>query len=168
MAQNYMARAYNVPFLATQDLSGGLVTYAPWWPDCQGLNAAYAAPLIPGFSTRGSEPFTSIELLYEGSYVKTSTENCALYRSILPSYEERKSPWVNRYMYTIPFNTQSCYFPPSLPMGEANMDRIRKKELRFGIAGNGSAPQRVWIYVYAESYNVLRIFGGRGTLLFGY
>jgi len=167
MAQNFSARTYNAPFLATRDLTDGTVL-APWWPDCQGLNAAYAAHLIPGFSRRGSEPFTSIELLYEGSYVKTSTENCALYRSILPSYEERKSPWVNRYYYTIPFNTQSCYFPPSIPMGESNMDRIRKKELRFGIAGNGSAPQRVLIYVYAESYNILRIFGGRATLLFGY
>jgi len=168
MAQNYYALSYNAHFLATRDLSGGSVLRAPWWPDCSGLNAAYVSPLIPGFSTRGSEPFTSIELIYEGSYVKTSTENCALYRSILPSYEERKSPWVNRYMYTIPFNVQSCYYPPSTPMGETNMNRIMKKELRFGIAGTNGTPQHVWIYIYAETYNILRIFGGRATLLFGY
>jgi hypothetical protein len=171
MAQNIDAPSYNAHFLATRDLKSDLVTdttQPPWWPDCQGLTSGYAAPLIPGFSTRGSEPFTSIELVYEGSYIKTSTENCALYRSILPSYEERKSPWHNRYMYTIPFNVQSCYFPPSTPMGETNMNRIMKKELRFGISGCNGTPQRVMIYIYAETYNILRIFGGRATLLFAY
>jgi len=39
-----------------------------------------------------------------------------------------------------------------------------KKELRFGIAGS----QRLWIHIWAESYNILRIFGGRAGLLFGY
>ena len=168
MAQNYYALSYNAHFLATRDLSGGSVLQAPWWPDCSGLNAAYVAPLIPGFSTRGSEPFTSIELVYEGSYIKTSTENCALYRSILPSLEERKSPWINRYLYCMPFNVQSFNFPPSTPMGQTNMNRIMKKELRLGMSGvNGTSP-RMWIYVYAETYNILRIFGGRATLMFGY
>ena len=91
-----------------------------------------------------------------------------MYRSILPSLEERKSPWVNRYMYTIPFGIQSGLFPPSLPMGSTNMNRIMKKELRFGIGGSGGSPQRVWVYVYAETYTILRIFGGRATLLFAY
>jgi len=167
MAQNYNAIPYNAHFLATRDLTDGFIK-APWWPDCSGLHAGYAEPLIPGFSTRGSEPFTSIELIYEGSYVKTSTDNCALYRSIVPSLEERKSPWLNRYMYTIPFNVQSCYYPPSVPMGEANMNRIMKKELRFGISGVGGTPTRVWVYVYAETYTILRIFGGRATMLFAY
>jgi hypothetical protein len=166
MAQNYNATAYNAHFLATYDLNGA--DGKLWWPDCQGLNASYEAPLIPGFSTRGSEPFTSIELIYEGNYVKTSTENCALYRSILPSFEERKSPWLNRYMYTIPFGVQSGMFPPSLPMGSTNLNRIMKKELRLGISSIGSSPVRVWVYVYAETYTILRIFGGRATLLFAY
>ena len=172
MAQNYNAVAYNTYFLATRDLASKYrytspnpsETEPPWWPDCSGLNAATAGFLSPGFSTRGSEPFTSIELLYEGSFVKTSTENCAMYRSILPSLEERKSPWINRYMYCIPFGVQQGYFGPSMPMGEVNMGRIMKKDLRFGIAGN----ERLWIHVWAESYNILRIFGGRAGLLFGY
>lgn len=175
MAQNYNAIPYNTHFLATKDLSTQVQTitepsetYIPWWPDCSGLNAFFVAPLVPGFSTRGSEPLRSIELIYEGKFVKTSTENCALYRSILPSYEERKSPWINRYMYCIPFGVQAGYFGPSMPMGEANMNRIMKKELRLGIAGKGSVPQRLWIYVYAETYNILRIFGGRAGLLFAY
>lgn len=176
VAQNFNAIPYNCHFLATKDLANSSVkaslpkseTYVPWWPDCSGLSAAMPGNLVPGFSTRGSEPFTSIELLYEGRFVKTSTENCALYRSILPSLEERKSPWINRYMYCIPFGVQAGYFPPTVPMGEANMNRIRKKELRLGIAGTGDTPQRLWIYVYAETYNILRVFGGRAGLLFGY
>ncbi len=178
MAQNYNAIPYNAHFLATKDLASQYIfnatspnpseTYIPWWPDCSGLNAATAGFLVPGFSTRGSEPLTSIELLYEGKYVKTSTDNCALYRSILPSLEERKSPWINRYMYCIPFGVQAGYFPGSLPMGETNMNRIMKKELRLGIATTGVTPQRVWVYVYAETYNILRIFGGRAGLLFAY
>jgi hypothetical protein len=179
MAQNYNAIPYNCPFLATRDLSANKYddpsdplptseTYAPWWPDCSGLFPDIAAAILPGFSRRGSEPFTSIELLYEGKYVKTSTENCALYRSILPALEDRKSPWINRYMYCIPFGVQSGFFPPSVPMGQTNMNRIMNKDLRFGISKNGATPQRLWIYIYAESYNILRIFGGRAGLLFAY
>jgi hypothetical protein len=182
MSQNYNALPYNAYFLATKDLSAttdapeyvntnGLPTsetYTPWWPDCSGLNAFVPGYLIPGFSSRGSEPLTSIELLYEGTFVKTSTENCALYRSILPSLEERKSPWINRYMYCLPFGQQAGFFPASIPMGQTNMNRIMKKELRFGIANTGTSPQRIWVYVYAETYTILRIFGGRAGLLFAY
>jgi hypothetical protein len=176
MAQNYNAIPYNCHFLATKDLANPSVkaglpkseTYVPWWPDCSGLNAAYAGYLVPGFSTRGSEPLTSIEIFYDGKFVKTSTDNCALYRSILPSLEERKSPWINRYMYCIPFGTQAGYFPPSVPMGQANWSRIMKKDLRLGIAGNGVTPQRLWIYTYAETYNILRVFGGRVGFLFAF
>jgi hypothetical protein len=160
MAQNYMAATYNAHFLSTRDLSGNGTL---WWPDCSGLSQTYG-DLVPGFSTRGSEPFSLIELIYEGSYVRTSTENCAMYRSILPSLEERKSPWHNRYMYCIPFGVQAGSIPPSIVMGEANMNRIMKKELRVGF--NGST--RLWVYVWAETYNILKIFGGRATLLFAY
>jgi len=163
MAQNYYASAHNAFFLATADLSGNN-NRRIWWPDCKGLNGMYPSPLKPGFSTRGSEPFNLIELVYEGSYVRTSTENCAIYRSILPSLEERKTPWHNRYMYCLPFGIQSGYTEPSIVMGEANMNRIMKKELRLGL----SSAQQIWIYSWAETYNILKIYGGRGSLLFAY
>jgi hypothetical protein len=67
-------------------------------------------------------------------------------------------------MYCIPFGVQNGYSGPSMPMGEVNMGRIMKKELRFGMATNA----RLWIHIWAESYNILRIFGGRAGLLFGY
>lgn len=163
MAQNYLATSYNAFFLATRDLSGNDVTHAPWWPDCQGL-ARHYGDLVPGFSTRGSEPFNLIEFIYEGSYVRTSTENCALYRSIIPSLEERKSPWHNRYMYCIPFGVNAGYTSPSIVMGEANMNRIMNKELRLGM----TSKQQLLIYVWAETYNILKIYGGRATVLFAH
>jgi hypothetical protein len=49
-------------------------------------------------------------------------------------------------------------------MGEANMNRIMKKELRLGL----SSAQQMWIYSWAETYNILKIYGGRGSLLFAY
>jgi hypothetical protein len=120
---------------------------------------------------RGSEPFSYIELLYEGKYVKTSTENCAIYRSILPSLEMRKSPWHNRYMYVIPFGVQSGYTNGSTPTGQTNFNRITNKDLILGInpnLGTDSQYTRLWIYAWVEMYNVFRIYGGRGTLLFAY
>lgn len=168
MAQNYDATKYNAFFLATKDLTGPdwSPRQAPWWPDCSGLYVEHPGDLVPGFAMRGSEPFTYMELLYEGSYVRTSTENMALYRSILPSYEERKSPWHNRYMYALPFGVQNGYFGASTPMGEANFNRIMKKELRLGIQGYNGIYQRLWVHSWVETYNVLRIYGGRASMLF--
>lgn len=169
MAQNYSANRYNAYFLATRDLSGLDTTDVPWWPDCVGLSVSGPGTLIPGFARRDSEPFSFLEVLYEGSYVRTSTENCALYRSLLPSYEMKKSPWHNRYMYALSFGQQPGLFPGSAPIGEANWNRILKKELVLGcapLAGTFDQYARLWIYVWAETYNVFRVYGGRGAMLF--
>ena len=171
--QNYNATTFNAPFLATRDLSGcDIPAYAaPWWPDCVGLSTTSLASLLPGFVRRSSEPLAFIEFLYEGTYVKTSTEDCAIYRSILPSLEMRKAPWHNRYMYVIPFGVQSGYYGPSTPLGETNLNRINNKDLLLGFTPNvGTDIQmtRLWVYSWAETYNVFRIYGGRGTLLFAY
>jgi hypothetical protein len=83
----------------------------------------------------------------------------------------RKSPWHNRYMYVIPFGVQNGYHGPSQPLGETNLDRISNKDLLLGFTANtGTDTQmtRLWVYMWAETYNVFRIYGGRGTLLFAY
>ena len=171
MTQNHTANAYNAYFLATRDLGGLDTPLQPWWPDCQGLTVTGPGYLVPGFAKRDSEPLAFIEILYEGSYVRISTENCALYRSILPSYELRKSPWHNRYMYCIPFGQQSGCFPGSIPLGEANWNRIANKDLVLGFtpnAGTETQYTRLWVYAWAETYNILRVYGGRATMLFAY
>jgi hypothetical protein len=58
-------------------------------------------------------------------------------------------------------------------VGEANLDKIQKTQLVLGFHGktgciNADYVDRFWTRVYAETYNVLRVFGGRAGLLFAY
>jgi hypothetical protein len=176
-ANRIEAPGYSAYFLATRDLNDVTIPnnrVVPWWPDCQGLSISSPGNLRPGFLRRGSEPISSVEFTYEGSFIRYSTENCALFRSILPSLEEKKSPWHNRYMYMIPFGIQSGQFPASLPLGESNFAKLQNKELRLRFtplsAGTSdvSTPKypQYLVQCYLETYNILKIFGGRATLLF--
>jgi hypothetical protein len=170
--QRYEAQRYNAPFLATRDISGA-GTQVPWWPDASGLNVVELGDIAPAFSTRDSEPLQSIRLMYEGRLVRFTTECPSLFRSLLPSYEMRKSPWINRYYYTLSFGLEHGLLPPSLPSGEANLDKLLSIDLQLGLAPNtGSvnpnAVQRYFVYVWAETYNILRVYGGRAGLMFAY
>ena len=179
-AQRIEAPAYNAPFLATRDLSGSGVLVAPWWPDCSGLTPlapgkplANLDDLIAGFSTRDSEPIQSVSLIYEGKMVRYTNMAPSVFRSLLPSYEQRKSPWLNRYYYNMSFGMQNGLMPPSIPTGEANMDKIEKVSLELQMkplcgSMNPNNVPRFRIFVFAETYNILRIYGGRAGLLFGY
>jgi len=169
---HYNAIRYNAPFLATRDLSGTAST--PWWPDASGLeNPQFIGTMRSGFSTRDSEPLSYIGLQYEGKLVRYASDSPSLFRSILPSLEMRKSPWVNRYYYTFMFGFQHGHLPPSLPSGEANLDKMLNIELQLKLHSNtGSIDpnnvNRFNLYLWAETYNVLRIYGGRAGLLFSY
>lgn len=168
-AQPFLAPAYNAHFLCTRDLSDSLTpgSGTPWWPDASGLNPLVWSPLIPGFSTRQSEPLSWLSIIYEGRLVRISTANPALFRTIIPSLEQKKSPWVNRYYYNVPFGFGG--FPGSIPTGEANMDKIIRRELLFGLIPNKNGTiQRYWVRAWGETYNILRIYGGRAGLMFGY
>ena len=161
----------NAYFLATRDLSDSQTLVAPWWPDCSGLNMGYYEELVPGFSKRNSEPLQSLSLTYESKFVRFSTENVALFRSILPSLELRKSPLLNRYYYCLPFCLQSGYNPGSIPLGEANLDKIQTMNLllEFKSLDMLSPIYPTYnIYIYVETYNILKVYGGRAGLLFGF
>ena len=168
----YDAVRYNAPFLATRDLSCSNIV--PWWPDASGLeNPQFLGTVRPGFSTRDSEPLSKITLMYEGKLVRYSTDSPSFFRSILPSIEMRKSPWVNRYYYTLMFGFQHGLLPPSLPSGEANLDKMLNIELQLQLHPNTGSlnpnnVNRFNLYLWAETYNILRIYGGRAGLLFGY
>jgi hypothetical protein len=173
-AQRVEAPSYNAHFLATRDLSGFDVTVAPWWPDASGLQAQYfTGDYVPAFTVRESDPISDIILNYEGKLLRYATAASATFRSILPALNQRKTPWVNKYYYTLSFGVLNGYLPPSLPSGEANLDKIRRidLQLRFtplrGCAPGTAVPQYV-IYIWAETYNVLRIYGGRAALMFAY
>ena len=176
----YEATRYNAPFLASRDLSGYSYssnsyteTSLPWWPDASGLNTQFLGTVRSGFSTRDSEPLKSVQLTYEGKLVRYNTDAPSLFRSILPSYEMRKSPWVNRYMYTLMFGVQHGLIAPSFPSGEANLDKLQTIELFLQLHQNSgtldvNSVPRYNMYLYAETYNILRVYAGRAGLLFAY
>jgi hypothetical protein len=170
----------NAPFLMTRDLSGvyvsdasGIGLVAPWWPDAQGLSLTEYSPLIPAYSAVDSEPIASLSLNYDGRIVRYSTQNPAFYRSILPSLEQRKSPWHNKYIYNLPFGTSLEEYGVGTPTGHANLDKIQKVELSLafnplrGSLTTTNVPQYT-VSVWAETYNILKVYGGRGGLLFSY
>ena len=85
----------------------------------------------------------------------------------------KKSPWVNRYYYTLIFGLQHGHIAPSLPSGEANLDKMLNIELGLQLHANtGTLDQnrvnRFNLYLFAETYNLLRVYGGRAGLLFAY
>ena len=177
---HYDAIRYNAPFLATRDLSGSdyngssyINTTTPWWPNANGLYTQTLSNIQPAFVTRDSEPIKSVSLTYEGKLVRYVTDSPSLFRSILPSLEMKKSPWVNRYYYTLLFGLQHGHIAPSLPSGEANLDKMLNIELGLQLHANrGTLDQnsvnRFNLYLFAETYNLLRIYGGRAGLLFAY
>ena len=170
----------NAPFLATRDLSGifvrdlsGIGLIAPWWPDASGLNTSTFLPLIPAYTKTDSEPIQSFSLTYEGKIVRYATQGAAYFRSILQSIEQTKTPWHNKYYYHIPFGTHHEQYGITNPMGEANLDKIMNIDLTLnfkpfrGTLRATDVPAYT-IYVWAETYNILRVYGGRAGLLFGY
>lgn len=173
MVQRVEAPSYNAHFLATNDLSDAYSPIAPWWPDSSGLDATMPKWLKPGFAYSNSEPILGAAIVYEGNYVRTRSMAPSIYRTILPINEQMKSPWVNRYYYNYPFSVDSFSTPQSAPNGEANLDRMKKRELRLQISPQRGAINLTTcnsfnVYTYAESLNILRIYSGRAGLLFAY
>lgn len=172
--QREEAPTYNAHFLATRDLApANSPAGTIWWPNATGLSAIQPGALRPGFAYSDSEPVGSMALMYEGSLVRMRTQAPALYRSILPSLEQKKSPWVNRYYYNLPIGIQNVYTPPSRPTGEGNLDKIKNRELVLEFSPNRGSfnpndVNRYVVYVFAETYNILRVYGGRAGLLFAY
>jgi len=169
-AQRYEAPAFNAPFLATRDLSGTESPIAPWWPNASQIGTRVYEEFRPGYVFRDSEPISDIQLVYEGSLYRYVTGSPSIFRSLIPSLEMRKSPWVHRYMYNLPFAFQSGLLAPSQHCGEANLDKIVNINLRLGLqpfAGTNTVP-RYLIHVWAETYNIFRVYGGRGGMMFAY
>ena len=169
----YEAQGYNASFLGTRDLSNTLIPGKLWWPDVTGLDNHYYGTIKPGFSTRYSEPIRWLSLDYSETLNRYSTENVALFRSVVPSLEQRKAPFVNRYYYNLPFGIQNGFTPFSMPIGEANLDKVLRMNLTLGFHGRtgdltDDFVDRYNTYVFAETYNILRVYGGRGGMMFAY
>lgn len=164
MAQRSDVGAYNAHFLATRDLANAASSLL-WWPDACG------GTLLPGFAARNSEPFKSVSLIYNGKNVRYETDHPSLFRAIMPALECVKAPWLHKYYYTMRFGIGGSNYPTSAVNGAANLDKIGRVDMRFsfnpvrGTANVNNVPNyniRVWV----ETYNIFRIIGGRGTLMF--
>ena len=181
MFQRIEAPTYNNYFLSSRDLRNPgpdftnvtIYNYL-WWPNAKGLSPTQPGSLLPGFSARNSEPITGLAIMYEGTLVRAQTNNPPLFRGILPSYQQKKSPWCNGYYYNFSFGVQNGKSPISKPRGHANLDKIRKREIYFelnpnaGCASNPNNVPRYVIYCWAETYNIFRVYGGRAGCLFAY
>jgi hypothetical protein len=174
MVQRVEAPSYNAHFLATRDLYGLRdPSNSIWWPDALGLNATQPGFLQPGFYLSDSEPLAAVGLMYEGSLVRFRTQTPALFRSILPSWEQKKTPWVNRYYYNWAFGLYNGYTPWSKPRGEANLDKISQRDLVLDFTANRGSYNvndvpSYYVYVWAATYNILRVYGGRAGIMFAY
>jgi len=172
-AQRYEAPMFNASFLATRDLSGVDASGAPWWPNAAPINSRAPDILVPAFQFRDSEPLSTAMLVYEGNLIRYATTSPSMFRSLIPSYEMKKSPFVNRYFYNFHFGLNHGNTPPSLPSGEANLDKIHTISLDLEFKPFRGAPHstevpRYIIHIWAETYNVFRVYGGRGGMMFSY
>ena len=168
-AQRVEAALHNDWFSASRDLLDIRGVY--WWPNAQGLSADVHGALMPAWATRDTEPLRAIQLSYEGSLARVGSQAPALFRSILPSLECKKSPWIHRYYYMYPFGIYNNMRGVSAPCGQANMDKLERIQLQLEFSPQrgyttSSAIPRYNVYIWVEEYNILRIFGGRAGLLF--
>lgn len=152
----------NAYFLATREL-GAVNQYGPspqlWWPNTGTLNEYN---LKPPFYNANSEIFSTIQLKYHGTLIRYTTDSPVQFRMSLPLlYGDAKTAWHNRYYYMFPFG-DSC----------ANYDKIERVQLELGLnpvrgkLSTAFVPPAVTVYLFAETVNILRIFGGRAGLLF--
>ena len=171
-ANRYEAASFNAPFLATRDLCSS-TTGPIWWPNATPINMKSPALLQPAFVFRNSEPLKTIQLVYEGNLVRYSTLSPSIFRSLIPSTEMKKSPYINRYFYSLHFGLNNGHLNQSYPCGEANLDKITSisLDLEFKpIAGSSSKTNvpRYIVWTWAETYNIFRVYAGRGGMMFAY
>lgn len=166
------ATLYNAHFLATKDINAPNEN-PPWWPDAMGLDPRHPGFMRGAFALSNSDPVEGVALVYEGKYVRFRTGTPALFRTILPSLEQKKTPWVNRYYYKFSFILNNNETPLSVPRAEANFGKIKNIRLDLEFKTNRGSRSIIdlpnfIVYVFAESYNILKIYDGRAVLMFNY
>lgn len=178
VAQRPEVATYNAWFLFTRELGPVVPPQAtaaqkspcaiPWWPDAVLLpSAARRWEVQPAFQTAYSEPIAGASLLYN-SFDRYVHEGGSFFRGVVPSQFYTKSAIHNRYIYAYSFGRRRAFAAPVTPRGAANWDKIPRKEAFFTMttARGGVAPPAMNLYVYVTIWNVFKVYGGRGGLLF--
>jgi len=168
---------YNAWFLFSRDLGPVVPPQAPavekspcrlpWWPNATIVPTAAAEwSSIPGFQRRFSESLEGATLLYN-SYERFVHEGASFFRGVIPSQYYTKSPLINRYIYAYTFGQKRKPYTYG-PTGAANWDKIPRKELFLTInsARNSLTPPNLNLYIYVTQWNVFKVYGGRGGMLF--
>lgn len=169
---------YNAWFLFTRDL-GAVVPkippqngvehpcLTPWWPDAALVpSGGLGWSVRPGFQTSYSEPLEGATLMYN-SYERCVHDGGSFYRGIVPAMHYTKSAVVNRYVYAYSFGVRGAADVYE-PTGVANWDKIPRKEIYLRLANGrrGVPPPNMNVYMYVTIWNVFKVFGGRGGMLF--
>ena len=165
VAQRPEAETYNAWFLFTRDLAAPGAALLPWWPDAQIVpTAAQRWQIVPAFAGSASEPVAGAMLFYN-SYERFIHEGGSFFRGLVPALYYTKSAVHNRYVYAYSFGVRAA---ATDPQGAANWDKIARKELYVTMARGrgGVTPPAMNLYVYVTVWNVFKVYGGRGSLLF--
>jgi hypothetical protein len=168
------AELYNAWFLFTRDLGLPVPSYQydnpclkPWWPDADLVpKQENKWQIVPGFANAFSEPMAAATLLYN-SLERFQHEGASFFRSVVPAHSYVKPAVHNRYVYAYAFG-QSAEPYTYGPAGQANWDKIPRKEFYLTMARGrlGSQPPNLNLYAYTTVWNVFKVFGGRGGMLF--
>ena len=174
------ATNYNAFFLFTRDLYPVPVAepndsvpppinpcMIPWWPNAILLpNRANDWQIQPGFYNAYSEPLKGAALHYN-SYERFVHEGGSFFRSVVPSQYFVKEATINRYIYAYAFGHKNNRLEYE-PKGAANWDKIARKELYLTLnnARGGTSPPNLNVYAYVTIWNIFKVYGGRGGMLF--
>lgn len=174
------AEIYNAFFLFTRDLyptpvsqpAGGTPPLPspctiPWWPNAILLPSRINNwQLQPGFYNAYSEPLAGAALHYN-SYERFVHMGGSFFRSVIPSQYFVKEAAIDRYIYAYAFGHKNDRLEYE-PKGTANWDKIARKELYLTInnARGGGPPPNFNIYAYVTIWNIFKVYGGRGGMLF--
>ena len=87
--------------------------------------------------------------------------DCNFYRNV--SQYKYHSGKTNQPIYVMSYALEPEKYQPS---GTQNYSRLDRQEFRVNIKDNYPIEQNFNCYMYARSYNVLRIIGGIGSIVF--
>lgn len=171
------AETYNAWFLFSRDLGPTVPPQAsaaesspcaiPWWPNATVIpQAANKWQIVPGFQTRASDPLEAATLLYN-SYDRFVHDGPSYFRGVVPSQYYTKSAVLNRYIYAYSFGQYKDPYTYG-PSGAANWDKIPRKEIYLTLANGrqNSTPPNLNLYIYVTQWNIFKVYGGRGGMLF--
>ncbi len=175
VCQRPEAETYNAWFLFTRDLGPATPPYLnppnlcalPWWPDAVLVPSVEQNwQIVPGFQSAYSEPLDGAALNYN-SYERFNHTGASFFRGVVPARSYTKSAVINRYVYAYAFGQPMKRLEYG-PRGAANWDKINRKEL-FLTMNSGrcdAPPPGLNVYVYTTNWNVFKVYGGRGGMLF--